>query len=228
MVLATERLPHRNSSSSSVGHTDNTNNGGNGGQPNGPRATVTGSTSSASPHEWTWGSGSAAAGEEAAAEQETVTLLRRAVERKDRAVVDGIVQVRACVCVCGARLDVPMDASVGDWMPGLWRVLMDRSPLYLWGGVQAIKTVMDRSVEADDPPERREGAVSVHRDPPPIHTPFPTSNHPPPPPPPALLATLLKIGDWRLALLEYPTLLDDPSVRAFFELHVRCVCVCFQ
>lgn len=36
-----------------------------------------------------------------------------------------------------------------------------------------------------------------------------------------LLSTLLRIGDWRLALLEYPSLLDDPAVRGLFDLHVR-------
>lgn len=49
-------------------------------------------------------------------------------------------------------------------------------------------------------------------------------------PPPVLLVTLLRVADWRLALLEYPTLLDDSAVKGLFELHVRaclyeCMCL---
>lgn len=40
----------------------------------------------------------------------------------------------------------------------------------------------------------------------------------------ALLSTLLRVEDWRLALLEYPSLLDDPAVKAHFDLLV-CWCI---
>lgn len=37
----------------------------------------------------------------------------------------------------------------------------------------------------------------------------------------AMFHTLMKIEDWKMAFLEYPTLLDDAAVHSLFELHVR-------
>lgn len=109
--------------------------------------------------------------------------------------------------------------------------------------------VLDRSVERADPPERREGPckkrstiqyINVYIDKdvpspphtphvyvagvyiyPPLYLPTPHTLFSPTHPLTVLLATLLRIEDWRLALLEYPSLLDDPAVRGLFELHVR-------
>lgn len=88
--------------------------------------------------------------------------------------------------------------------------------------------MLDRSTEQADPPERREGCVCLCDF---IHTHITTNmrtnkhahthTHTPKQNTLVLLATLLRVGDWRLVLLEYPTLLDDPAVKGLFELHVR-------
>ncbi|GAB5029895.1 wd40 repeat-containing protein [Nannochloropsis oceanica] len=98
---------------------------------------------------------------------EKVTLLRRAVERKDRMVVEGI--------------------------------------------VKAIKRVLDQGLKQDD--------ASSASSPPP--SPFLSSSSTPSQRQEAM-EVLLRLEDWRLALLEYPSLLETSAVRSFFNLQPSC------